>query len=166
MYSRGQSSEEGALGGPGTSSDPGEDEKGLHSPAPGAFLGEKGPRLQKVFFFMLSPRRRPSGMPPCPQTSGSQLRPGKQEHRGFQCLRLLASVSPAAARSPCVYSRSVCKYNNKASAHDRAEHVKAFKKCANFIWDFLGTPECPCSGKKNGKNWRCRGWQDSRIKNP
>lgn len=35
------------------------DKKGLHSPAPGAFPGGKGPRLQKVFFFMLSPGGAP-----------------------------------------------------------------------------------------------------------
>lgn len=46
---------------------PGKEEKGLLSPHSQSLQGGKGPRLQKVFFFLQSGRRSPSVMPSRPR---------------------------------------------------------------------------------------------------
>lgn len=122
------------------------DKKGLHSPAPGAFLGGKGPRLQKVFFFTLSPRGAPV---PRPLALSSGL--GSRDIEVSDAFAFRPLCPRRAARSPCVCPCGVGKYDSQARAHDRAEHVKVFKKCANLIFDFLGAPECPALGRKTGR---------------
>lgn len=100
---------------------------------------------------------------PCPHTSGlcdfgPQLRPGKREQRGFQCIHLLFSVSRPAAQS-----QEPVPAAHAASAHDRAERVQPLRSVQTASVTSLVQLSAPALGRKNGENWRCQGWQESII---
>ena len=120
--------------------------KGYTVPAPWAFLGGNGSRLQKVFFFIQSPRGTPPHNTSYPQTSGlhdfglwAQAWEAKTHFKVYSSVCLLAL---------CVLGQQLChtepipgalsQCNSKGAAPQGAVHVEPLSSlCANFVCDFL-----------------------------